>query len=155
MSKIFERLYIGGWREAADIKWLKKNKITHILCAANDLQPAFTQRFTNKHLPLTMQENFNALPHLDDGANFIMRSLEEFPSCVMIYDFNGNSRATSVLIAFMMKYLGMDYLSSHRACVKLRQSCKISKWYIKQCQLFQDELCKIQGMKEMGQMSDP
>jgi atypical dual specificity phosphatase len=71
MSKIMEGLYLGSWKEAKNINWLKKNKITHILCAAAELGKPFPGEFIYKHIFGRDVPGFNLYRYFDEIADFI------------------------------------------------------------------------------------
>jgi hypothetical protein len=75
MSKIFENLYLGSWKEASNRQWLKRNKITHVLCAAAELTKAFPSEFTYKHIFGRDVPGFNLYRYFDEIADFIHEGL--------------------------------------------------------------------------------
>jgi len=52
MSQVYYNIWLGGYEEGQDKEWLKKNGITHILLAAQELEAKFPKKYQYKHLPI-------------------------------------------------------------------------------------------------------
>lgn len=135
MSNIYKNIWIGAWEEASDENWLKKNNITHILNTSAELEDAFPRKFIYKHLQILSKDNFDVFPYLDQGADFILKAIED--GNLLIHCYRGTSRAPCVFIAFLMKYFGWDYMRclkcilNKRSMVRLHKNCKkaIDQYY--------------------------
>lgn len=61
----------GGNQESRDLKFLKKNSITHILIVANELKPVYPKTFKYKHVFALDKDGYDLKSHFDGMAEFI------------------------------------------------------------------------------------
>ena len=106
MSQVYYNIWLSGYEESQDAEWLAKNNISHILLAAAELEPKFPKKYTYKHQPLLMKDNFDATPYLDEAADFILKAVEE--GNLLIHGYRDESRGPACLMAFLMKFFGWD-----------------------------------------------
>ena len=73
MSKIHGKVYLGTYVEASDKKWIKHNKITHVLVCASEIKPFFanSKKLHYKVMPMIVVDTFNPIPYFDEAADFI------------------------------------------------------------------------------------
>ena len=149
MSRIYSNIWLSGWEEAADKKWLKENKITHILVAAAELEPEFPKKFIYKHLPLVLKYNFDLFPYQDSAADWILKAMEE--GTVLIHGYRGNNRSAACLIAFLMKFFGWDYMRCYKSILRYRPSVRLEKNVEKAIHIYHEMLRKLRIMAERGE----
>lgn len=106
MSKIAKKIYLGNWFDAQNMNFLKRSKISHILCCSAELRPMFPSHFEYKHIRANDHPAFNLSIHFDSAANFIHNAIETGTG-IFIHCYAGVSRSTTCLVAYMMKYRGM------------------------------------------------
>jgi Predicted protein-tyrosine phosphatase len=100
MSKILDNLYLSSVAEARNPKYIKNNKITHVLIAAKGLKQYFNS-ITYKQLniadnPITMISHYFA-----EALKFIDEALAAGKT-VLVHCLGGKSRSVSVVIAYLM-----------------------------------------------------
>ena len=125
MSQIYHNIWIGGYEEAHDVQWLKKNGITHIQICAAEISPKFSKKFQYKHMHITATDNFDIQPFLDLAADFILKACED--GILYIHGHKDESRAPACLTSFLMKFFGWDYLTCLKTISKKRSIIKLTK----------------------------
>ena len=90
MSRVHGKLFLGTYVEACDKKWLKENRITHILITATEISPAFEngRKYNYKKFPMMMVETFDPFPYFDEAADYI-RDCQENKKCkgLLVHDY--------------------------------------------------------------------
>ena len=71
MSQIIPGLFIGSMADARNLNALKRNRVTHILCAAGELQPFYPSEFTYFSIRLSDSPDFQIQKHFASAINFI------------------------------------------------------------------------------------
>lgn len=108
MSFIKQGIYIGNFRDAADLHFLQKNGVTHVLCSAAELFPVFPDKFAYKHVQANDIPSYNLSKHFDAAADFIQGCMESKGTC-FIHCAAGISRSVSLTIAYFIKHEGMTF----------------------------------------------
>ena len=126
MALVHKNIWLSGWDEAHDKKWLEEKKITHILNCAGELECEFPKQYIYKHLPLLPKANFDILPYLDSAADFILKSIEE--GVLLIHGYRGVNRSAACLFPFWMKFLGWDYGRCMHKILKNRNMTRFSPY---------------------------
>lgn len=152
MSQIYHNIWIGGYEEAHDIQWLKKNGVTHILICAQEDTPKFSKKFQYKHLQLMTTDNFDLQPFLDSAADFILKACEE--GILYIYGYKDESRGPACLTSFLMKFFGWDYLTCLKTISKKRSIIKLTKKHKLAVFQYWEELTRIKVLVETGQTTN-
>lgn len=112
MSQILERLYLGGYSDAKDLKKLEKLGITHIAAIAAEAGPYFQGCFSYLHIKAYDSSSFKLFPWFEEVANFIYNALEKENGVVLVHCQMGISRSASCVIAYLMKYYAMSFRSA-------------------------------------------
>jgi len=100
--------------------------ITHILCCAANIKPRFPEDFTYETLNCLDSPNQGILSFVDQANNFISSAVDENKvgeppvNKVLIHCFAGKSRATSFLLAFLIKVRKQSIKDSLEAIHKVR-----------------------------------
>ena len=131
MSRINDHLLIGDYKDCQDYKFLKQNKITHILCAAGELEAAFPNEFTYKMIRGSDCPKFDLAKHFDEAADFIKKAIEKAGQ-VLVHCYAGVSRSTSCVIAYLIKHEGMNFHDALRLCRRGRSIVQPNPGFIEQ-----------------------
>lgn len=150
MSQVYYNIWLGGYEEGEDKEWLLKNKITHILLCAAELSPKFPKKIKYLQLPVLSKENFDLYPYLDQGADYILKSIEE--GTLYIHGYRDESRGPSMLIAFLMKFFGWDYMRCYQTVIKRRPMMRLMKSDEKSCHQYYDEVQRLMIAQQRGQL---
>ena len=101
-------LYLGGIRDAIDEKFLKDNKITHILSVIDRDVPRYPHIIGYKHIKIHDFPICQLSPYFDETSEFIDQSLVG-DNRILVHCRMGVSRSASVVIAYLMKKYNMSY----------------------------------------------
>ena len=91
-----------------DPKFIRKNKISHILVAAKDLQKHFQTTLSYKQLNLTDNPTSNISKYFVESIKFIEQSLEK-GGCILVHCLGGKSRSASIITAYIMIKLELSF----------------------------------------------
>lgn len=142
MSRIRSKLYIGNYRDAQNITMLKRNKISHILCAAGELRAVFPNNFTYKMIRASDHSGFNIGMFLDGAADFIHRSIKNGTG-ILVHCHMGISRSTTCVMAYLMKYENMTMTSAFSLCKRMRPMVSPNPGFMTQLRKYQERLKRI------------
>ncbi|PNJ38704.1 SSH3 isoform 7, partial [Pongo abelii] len=70
-SRIFPHLYLGSEWNAANLEELQRNRVTHILNMAREIDNFYPERFTYHNVRLWDEESAQLLPHWKETHRFI------------------------------------------------------------------------------------
>lgn len=141
MSKITNKIYLGNWFDAQNINFLKRNKISHILCCAGELRPMFPNYFEYKHIRANDHPAFNLSVHLDSAADFIHSGAEE-GSGVFVHCYAGVSRSTTCLVAYLMKHRNMSISNAIHYVRKKRSIVNPNPGFVHQLRNYSKKLVR-------------
>lgn len=99
-----------------------------------------------------MKDNFDALPYLDDAADFILKAVEE--GNLLIHGYRDESRGPSCLMAFLMKFFGWDYQRCFKTILKKRPMARFTKTHDKAIAAYHGELNRLKICIERGQFAE-
>ena len=139
VSEILPGLWLGNQEAAIDRKFLSEFKIKYIINITKDV-PNMYKDITYLHIPVDDIDtcSMNLVKLYDEATAFIMSGLSRKEN-VLVHCKRGHHRSASVVGAFLMKYLGIDYLStityinSIRNCAMVRNTCMMNglfKYYV-------------------------
>jgi protein-tyrosine phosphatase len=134
MSKITPQIWIGPFSKAWDEKFLKKHKITHIMCCAKEFNaPTFLHND---------KTHWASLPIIDDisdaktesqfrkGAAILNRWINAGHK-VIVHCYAGISRSVSTVLAYLMIYKGLMYQQAYDLVKKGRPELNPHPVYVK------------------------
>lgn len=139
MSQIKQRIHIGNFRDAQDLKYLQRTGITHILCSAAELFPVYPDRFNYKHVKANDIPSYNLARHFHEGADFIKNAIEEGGS-VLIHCAAGISRSVSLTLAYFIKHEGMSLQSAYSLVKSKRFIANPNPGFMQQLMRFQNTI---------------
>ena len=113
MSFILENLFLGDIVDAKNLKFLKQNRITHILIVADEFEPFYPKTFVYLHIEAKDSESFQLNKYFDMMSDFIHFSIKKGGS-VFVHCAMGVSRSPTCIIAYLIKYHKMSSLKAQK-----------------------------------------
>ncbi len=138
MAQILDNLYLSSVSEARNPKYIKTNKITHVLIAAKGLKQYFNS-VTYKQLnisdnPVTMISHY-----FSESFKFIDEALAS-GKAVLVHCLGGKSRSVSVVIAYLMFSKKMSFEDAFVLVKKARRVASPNPGFISQLKAFEKVL---------------
>jgi hypothetical protein len=130
MSKIHEKVHLGTYEHGENRKWLKENQITHILVASAENICCLPKKYKYKKYDMFLVNTFDPTPFFDEGADYL-KECQDNEKCkgVLVHDYLGDSRALSLVLSYIMKYLGYGFDHAFREVMEKRHQVRISPYY--------------------------
>jgi len=112
-DEILPSLYLGDIGAAANEAYLKTIHIKRVLncCALDDTCIYKHQGIHYKNLVLVDEPHQDLLKVMDDAVYFIHQAISK-QNTILVHCMAGKSRSVSMIIAYMMKYLGKSLAES-------------------------------------------
>ena len=113
---------LGSQDIAADFELLRRHKVTHILNIASHVENAFPKLFKYKRIRILDLPSEKITHHFPDCFEFIAHGMSR--GCVLVHCNAGVSRASTVVIGFLMlskrmKYTeAYEFLKAKRPCIR-------------------------------------
>jgi protein-tyrosine phosphatase len=140
ISIIDNKIYIGSMGAAQNKQGLKDAGITHVLCAAATIKALFPEDFKYLKLEnLLDSPNANIKQHFNETNNFIHECIST-EGVVMVHCFAGISRSSTIIIAYMIKYLDYDFEQALEFCQSKREKINPNQGFRKQIDEYEKEL---------------
>jgi protein-tyrosine phosphatase len=134
MSKITPQIWIGPFSKAWDEKFLKKHKITHIMCCAKEFNaPTFLSNDKTHwaSLPITDDKSdAKTESQFRKGAAILNRWINA-GNKVIVHCYAGISRSVSTVLAYLMIYKGLTYQQAYDLVKKGRPELNPHPVYVK------------------------
>jgi len=130
ISKIENNMYLGSIEDAYDVKKLSSLGITHVLNMAIEIPNFYENQFTYKKINGRDIPSFMMNKHFDEVADFINDSMKN--GKVFVHCFCGISRSTTALIAYMIKYRGIEPQKAYESIRKKRWIVYPNEGFMKQ-----------------------
>ena len=108
MSEIIQNLYLSCIVTAKDEKFMKINKITHILVAAKGLKQYFSGIIKYKTLNLTDTPGANISKYFIEAIQLIEEVVSSNQN-ILVHCRGGRSRTATLVIAYIMIKLKMSF----------------------------------------------
>ena len=140
MSRITENIYVGGWKQADNLSWLKANKVTHIACIAEELDCAFPQDFKYLHIKADDLVGFQLLPYFEEITDFVHKAITEAHGVVFIHCMWGISRSCTSAIAYFMRFHDMTFYQAKNLVESKRAECCPNSGFLKQLEEYERRL---------------
>jgi len=136
MSHIKDGIYIGSVKDANNINFINEKSITHVLCVASEVQPAFHNGVVYKHLKLSDHPLFSIFGYLSEASNFI-KSGKEDGGNILVHCRAGISRSSSCVIAYLIEKDNMTLQDSIKLCKKKRPIICPNPGFMQQLRAFE------------------
>lgn len=118
ISKIEPNLFLGSIEDAYDCKKLSALGVTHILNMATEIPNFHEGKFEYKKISGRDVPTFQMHRHFDEAADFIHNGLAS--GKVFVHCFCGISRSTTAILAYFVKYRGIDPQRGYESIRKKR-----------------------------------
>ena len=118
MNKIVDKLYLGNISAANNMQALKNAGITHILCVAQGVEPAFEGKFKYKTIKISDTSSSSLIRHFPVAIQFIKEGMQR--GGVLVHCFAGVSRSASCVIAYLMQERDMTFETAFEFASKRR-----------------------------------
>ena len=107
-NKIIDGLFISDSYGAANISFLQRKEITHLMICATEIKIKFPDDFVYKKVNLIDSPKFEILKYLDECVEFINSAILSGGKVLVLCN-QGRSRSVSVVIAVLVKQLNFSF----------------------------------------------
>jgi Leucine-rich repeat (LRR) protein len=142
-QEILEGVYLGPIQAAKNKDFLKENNFTHVL-TVNIMEKLFPESFEYLIVKEEDEPNANLLQHLDNCFEFIEDAKKKGGN-VLVHCAAGQSRSASVVIAYVMKTMKMNFKDAYQHVWNSRCCLFVNSGFVKQLELFSNIGCEYEG----------
>ncbi|XP_033060984.1 protein phosphatase Slingshot homolog 3 isoform X5 [Trachypithecus francoisi] len=135
-SRIFPHLYLGSEWNAANLEELQRNRVTHILNMAREIDNFYPERFTYHNVRLWDEESAQLLPHWKETHRFIEAARAQ-GTRVLVHCKMGVSRSAATVLAYAMKQYECSLEQALRHVQELRPIARPNPGFLRQLQIYQ------------------
>ncbi|XP_054294046.2 protein phosphatase Slingshot homolog 3 [Pongo pygmaeus] len=135
-SRIFPHLYLGSEWNAANLEELQRNRVTHILNMAREIDNFYPERFTYHNVRLWDEESAQLLPHWKETHRFIEAARAQ-GTHVLVHCKMGVSRSAATVLAYAMKQYECTLEQALRHVQELRPIARPNAGFLRQLQIYQ------------------
>lgn len=139
-DKIEDNLYLSNLTSATDVKWLKKNNITHILTVDSCPLPRKIQEIPElslKYIQITDMPREDILTYFEDSYQFIDHAIKS-NGTVLVHCYFGMSRSATLVIAYVMKKYELPFIDAFEIVKKKRKFVGPNPGFLAQLKLYED-----------------
>ncbi|XP_066981433.1 dual specificity protein phosphatase 19 [Macrobrachium rosenbergii] len=138
-TRILNGVILGSQDVAHDLDILTGNKITHILNVATGIHNLFEGWFTYKTKEVLDTPSCRIIDILDECCDFI-HNVVVGGGCVLVHCNAGVSRSASVVIAYLMRYYGMNYEEAFKFVKTKRSFIRPNTGFVEQLKEYEKKL---------------
>ncbi|XP_010597310.2 protein phosphatase Slingshot homolog 3 isoform X1 [Loxodonta africana] len=135
-SRIFPHLYLGSEWNAANLEELQRNRVSHILNMAREIDNFYPERFTYHNVRVWDEESAQLLPHWKETHRFIEAARAQ-GTRVLVHCKMGVSRSAATVMAYAMKQYGWGLEQALRHVQELRPIARPNPGFLRQLQTYQ------------------
>ncbi|KAM5316548.1 protein phosphatase Slingshot homolog 3 isoform 1-T1 [Glossophaga mutica] len=135
-SRIFPHLYLGSEWNAANLEELQRNRVSHILNMAREIDNFYPERFTYHNVRLWDEESAQLLPHWKETHSFVEAARAQ-GTRVLVHCKMGVSRSAATVVAYAMKQYGWGLEQALRHVQELRPIARPNPGFLRQLQTYQ------------------
>ncbi|XP_004627403.1 protein phosphatase Slingshot homolog 3 isoform X2 [Octodon degus] len=135
-SRIFPHLYLGSEWNAANLEELQRNRVSHILNMAREIDNFFPDRFIYYNVRLWDEESAQLLPHWKETHRFIEAARTQ-GTRVLVHCKMGVSRSAATVLAYAMKQYGWSLEQALLHVQELRPIVRPNPGFLRQLQTYQ------------------
>ncbi|XP_055987786.1 protein phosphatase Slingshot homolog 3 [Sorex fumeus] len=135
-SLIFPHLYLGSEWNAANLEELQRNRVSHILNMAREIDNFFPERFTYHNVRLWDEESAQLLPHWKETHRFVEAARAQ-GTRVLVHCKMGVSRSAATVVAYAMKQYGWGLEQALRHVQELRPAARPNPGFLRQLHTYQ------------------
>ncbi|XP_072495370.1 protein phosphatase Slingshot homolog 3 isoform X2 [Notamacropus eugenii] len=135
-SHIFPHLYLGSEWNAANLDELQRNRVSHILNVAREIDNFYPELFTYHNVRLWDEETEQLLPHWKETHRFIEAARTQ-GSRVLVHCKMGVSRSAATVTAYAMKQYNWGLEQALRHVQELRPIARPNPGFLRQLHTYQ------------------
>ncbi|XP_035578557.1 protein phosphatase Slingshot homolog 3 isoform X3 [Zalophus californianus] len=135
-SHIFPHLYLGSEWNAANLEELQRNRVSHILNMAREIDNFYPERFVYHNVRLWDEESAQLLPHWKETHRFVEAARAQ-GTRVLVHCKMGVSRSAATVVAYAMKQYGWSLEQALRHVQELRPIARPNPGFLRQLQTYQ------------------
>ncbi|KAK1335611.1 hypothetical protein QTO34_003403 [Cnephaeus nilssonii] len=139
-SRIFPHLYLVSCRgsewNAANLEELQRNRVSHILNMAREIDNFYPERFTYHNVRLWDEESAQLLPHWKETHRFVEAARAQ-GTRVLVHCKMGVSRSAATVVAYAMKQYGWSLEQALRHVQELRPIARPNPGFLRQLHTYQ------------------
>lgn len=135
-SRIFPHLYLGSEWNAANLEELQRNRVSHILNMAREIDNFYPDRFIYHNVRLWDEESAQLLPHWKETHSFVEAARAQ-GTRVLVHCKMGVSRSAATVVAYAMKQYGWSLEQALRHVQELRPIARPNPGFLRQLQTYQ------------------
>ncbi|XP_045873039.1 protein phosphatase Slingshot homolog 3 isoform X2 [Meles meles] len=135
-SRIFPHLYLGSEWNAANLEELQRNRVSHILNVAREIDNFYPERFVYHNVRLWDEESAQLLPHWKETHRFVEAARAQ-GTRVLVHCKMGVSRSAATVVAYAMKQYGWSLEQALRHVQELRPVARPNPGFLRQLQTYQ------------------
>ncbi|XP_026338862.1 protein phosphatase Slingshot homolog 3 isoform X1 [Ursus maritimus] len=135
-SRIFPHLYLGSEWNAANLEELQRNRVSHILNMAREIDNFYPERFIYHNVRLWDEESAQLLPHWKETHRFVEDARAQ-GTRVLVHCKMGVSRSAATVVAYAMKQYGWSLEQALRHVQELRPIARPNPGFLRQLQTYQ------------------
>ncbi|XP_020823898.1 protein phosphatase Slingshot homolog 3 [Phascolarctos cinereus] len=135
-SHIFPHLYLGSEWNAANLDELQRNRVSHILNVAREIDNFYPELFTYHNVRLWDEETEQLLPHWKETHRFIEAARAQ-GSRVLVHCKMGVSRSAATVMAYAMKQYNWGLDQALRHVQELRPIARPNPGFLRQLHTYQ------------------
>ncbi|XP_051001772.1 protein phosphatase Slingshot homolog 3 isoform X2 [Acomys russatus] len=135
-SRIFPHLYLGSEWNAANLEELQRNRVSHILNMAREIDNFFPELFTYHNVRVWDEESAQLLPHWKETHHFIEDARAQ-GTRVLVHCKMGVSRSAATVLAYAMKQYGWGLEQALIHVQELRPIVRPNPGFLRQLQTYQ------------------
>lgn len=116
-TQIIPGLYLGNYSSVKDCDLIRRLNVTTILCTAKEcvipewIKSSQLPIYNVKHIPMEDTSEENIEGWFDEATNFIQAAVNRHEN-VLVYCYMGVSRSASIVTAYLIQQMKMDYTSA-------------------------------------------
>jgi protein-tyrosine phosphatase len=147
VDQIIDRIYIGNFEAANNLRLMKDYGFTHVLVTATKLPTPFPKHFT--YLKIEVQDALteDIRAHFEQCLEFMNEALRGRDNSILVHCMQGISRSPTIVIAYLMKYKKYNLTRALETVKFRRPEVKPNLAFMKQLQAYDDDL-QMQRQKD-------
>ena len=131
-SKIFNWMFLGTFSNACDIEELRRIGVNYVLnCAAECQNTHLPDDIIELHLNIRDEKKFDLSPFFEESNKFINKA-KMSGGALLIHCKYGISRSVSLIIAYLIKYLGFSVIRALNFLRNIKQQINPNEGFLEQ-----------------------
>ena len=137
-SEVFKWLFLGTFSNACDKEELRRINIKYILnCAIECKNNTLPKDIKELHLKIRDDKNFDIIPFFQEANDFINQARLDGGK-ILIHCKLGISRSAAIIIAYLIKYYGLNFNSALKFIKKQRDRINPNKGFMEQLKKYEN-----------------